>query len=194
MPLGSKAPKKLLTWFPFGRSRFVADGWPSLLTVTKQRLFLSATKAASSGLISVSQPPRPGYSGWDDCLLEALNQSNSFANNLYWLARGEESVSERVREFLRSHANAFWVGIEDGGKFTADLHARLCPGAPKTELLHNPVRPLREQLEAIRLFDIATGTATPAAPPTRAGSHGRFWRRRTDIENQPLNWREEAPV
>ncbi len=131
-----------------------------------------------------------GYSGWDDCLLDALNQSSSFANNLYWLARGEESLSEPVRKFLRSHANAFWVVIEDGGKFMADLHALLCPGAPNTELLHNPMRPLREQIEAIRLFDIATGSARPEATAIAAGEQTE--RSNTDLPEQAEPLRKQV--
>ncbi len=110
-----------------------------------------------------------GYSGWDDCLLQALNQTSSFANNLYWLSRSEISLSEQVREFLRSHANAYWVSIKDGGKFMADLHARLCPGAPNTELLYNPVRPLLEQLRAVTLSDIPAGTSIASASGLDAG-------------------------
>lgn len=99
-----------------------------------------------------------GYSGWDDCLLNALNQTTSFAHNLYWLARGENSLSSKVRDFLTSHPNAYWVPIEDGGKFMAALHSRLCPGARNTELLYNPIRPLIDQLSKVSLSGI---TAAP---------------------------------
>ena len=112
-----------------------------------------------------------GYSGWDDCLLHALKQTSSFANNLYWLARSEDSLSESVQKFLLGCANAYWVSIEDGGKFVAALHARLCPGAPNTELLHNPVRPLLEQLKAVSLSDIPVGTSIPSA--SRPGTDKR---------------------
>lgn len=95
-----------------------------------------------------------GYSGWDDCLLEALNQTKTFANNLYWLARGAESISPRVSEFLMSHSNAYWVEIDDGGNFMAELHSRLCPGAPNTEMLYNPIRPLLFQLGCVDLGGI----------------------------------------
>jgi tetratricopeptide (TPR) repeat protein len=116
-----------------------------------------------------------GYSGWDDCLLHGLSQSSSFANNLYWLARGEDSLSESVQKFLLRSANAYWVNIEDGGKFVASLHARLCPGAPNTELLHNPVRPLLEQLKAVTLSDIPAGTSIVSASGLESGD------RRSDL-------------
>jgi tetratricopeptide (TPR) repeat protein len=112
-----------------------------------------------------------GYSGWDDCLLHALNQTSSFANNLYWLARSEDSLSESVQKFLLGCANAYWVSIEDGGQFVAALHARLCPGARNTELLHNPVRPLLEQLKAVSLSDIPVGTSILSA--SRSGTDKR---------------------
>lgn len=95
-----------------------------------------------------------GYSGWDDCLLDALKQTKTFANNLYWLARGEDSVSDKVREFITSHPNAYWVEIDDGGRFMAQLHGRLCPGAPNTSMLYNPIRPLIQQLECVDLTGI----------------------------------------
>jgi tetratricopeptide (TPR) repeat protein len=101
-----------------------------------------------------------GYSGWDDCLLEALKKTRSFSNNLYWLVRGGEgSISPRVAEFLQEHPNAYWVPIEDGGGFMAELHRRLCPGAPNTELLHDPIRLLRSQLAAVSLEGIASSGA-----------------------------------
>jgi hypothetical protein len=98
-----------------------------------------------------------GYSGWDDCLLEALNQTRTFSNNLYWLARGESSISEGVAGFLNSHANAYWVEIDDGGSFMAELHSRLCPGAPNTEMLYNPIHALLRQLGSVNLFGIQGG-------------------------------------
>ena len=98
-----------------------------------------------------------GYSGWDDCLLEALNQTKSFSNNLYWLARGTDSISDNVGKFLTSHTNAYWAEIDDGGSFMAELHSRLCPGAPNTEMLYNPVRPLLCQLECVNLKGIRSG-------------------------------------
>lgn len=95
-----------------------------------------------------------GYSGWDDCLLEALNQTKTFSNNLYWLARGEDSLSDDVRRFLATHPNAYWVAIDDGGSFMAELHGRLCPGAPNTEMLYNPIHPLLNQLGCVNLGGI----------------------------------------
>jgi tetratricopeptide (TPR) repeat protein len=100
-----------------------------------------------------------GYSGWDDCLLEALNQTKTFSNNLYWLARGAASISENVGKFLASHHNAYWVEIDDGGSFMADLHSRLCLGAPNTEMLYNPIRPLLCQLDYVNLTGIQSGGA-----------------------------------
>jgi len=95
-----------------------------------------------------------GYSGWDDCLLEALNQTRTFSNNLYWLVRGESSISESVVKFLRTHHNAYWVEIDDGGSFMADLHGRLCPGAPNTEMLYNPIHSMLRQLSGVNLSGI----------------------------------------
>ena len=95
-----------------------------------------------------------GYSGWDDCLLHALDQTTSFEHNLYWLARGECALSLRIRDFLFSHPNAFWVNISDGGEFMATLHSRLCPGMAMTELLRNPIRPLCERLGRVDLTGI----------------------------------------
>jgi tetratricopeptide (TPR) repeat protein len=99
-----------------------------------------------------------GYNGWDDCLLEALNQCKTFANNLYWLVRRGSPLSEPVHKFLASHANAYCIEIEDGGVFMADLHSRLCPGAPNTELLYNPIQPLRRQLQCVNLSGIRSGS------------------------------------
>lgn len=98
-----------------------------------------------------------GYSGWDDCLLEALNQTKIFSNNLYWLARGAQSISDKVAEFLANHSNAYWVEIDDGGNFMAELHTRLCPGAPNTEMLYNPIRPLLCQLGCVSLSGVQSG-------------------------------------
>lgn len=98
-----------------------------------------------------------GYSGWDDCLLEALNQTKTFSNNLYWLARSADSISEGVAKFLATHPNAYWVEIDDGGSFMAELHSRLCPGAPNTEMLYNPIRPLLCQLGCVNLAGIQGG-------------------------------------
>jgi tetratricopeptide (TPR) repeat protein len=100
-----------------------------------------------------------GYSGWDDCLLEALNQTKTFANNLYWLARGVHSLSPEVTRFLATHPNAYWVEIDDGGNFMAELHSRLCPGVPNTEMLYNPIRPLLCQLDCVNLTGIQGGGA-----------------------------------
>jgi tetratricopeptide (TPR) repeat protein len=98
-----------------------------------------------------------GYSGWDDCLLEALNQTKTFSNNLYWLARGAGSISDEVAKFLGSHPNAYWVEIDDGGSVMAELHSRLCPGAPNTEMLYNPIHPLLSQLGCVNLSGILSG-------------------------------------
>lgn len=106
-----------------------------------------------------------GYSGWDDCLLEALNQTKTFANNLYWLARRGSALSASVCQFLRSHANAYCVEIDDGGHFMADLHARLCPGAPNSELLYNPIQPLLRQLGCVNLSGIRTGGQSERRSP-----------------------------
>jgi tetratricopeptide (TPR) repeat protein len=104
-----------------------------------------------------------GYSGWDDCLLEALNQCKTFGSNLYWLVLRGGPLSEPVHKFLASHANAYCVEIEDGGVFMADLHARLCPGAPNTELLYNPIQPLRRQLQCVNLSGIRSGSQAERA-------------------------------
>jgi tetratricopeptide (TPR) repeat protein len=98
-----------------------------------------------------------GYSGWDDCLLEALKQTKTFSNNLYWLARGADSITEDVRDFLVTHSNAYWVQIDDADNFMAELHSRLCPGAPNTEMLYNPIRPLLSQLTCVNLAGIQAG-------------------------------------
>ncbi|MCD6049981.1 MAG: lipoprotein NlpI [Verrucomicrobia bacterium] len=98
-----------------------------------------------------------GYSGWDDCLLEALNQTKTFSNNLYWLARGGGSISESVGRFLGTHPNAYWVEIADGGSFMAELHGLLCPGAPNTEMLYNPIRSMLTQLECVSLSGVQSG-------------------------------------
>jgi tetratricopeptide (TPR) repeat protein len=99
-----------------------------------------------------------GYAGWDDCLLEALNQCMTFANNLYWLVIRGTNLSEPVRQFLESHPNAYCVEIEDGDSFMACLHARLCPGAPNSELLYNPIQPIWRQLKGVDLSKIRTGS------------------------------------
>lgn len=113
-----------------------------------------------------------GYSGWDDCLLEALNQTKTFANNLYWLARRGSALSASVCQFLGSHANAYCVEIDDGGHFMADLHARLCPGAPNSELLYNPIQPLRRQLGCVNLSGIRTGGQSERRSPADPGGAG----------------------
>lgn len=102
-----------------------------------------------------------GYSGWDDCLLNALNRVTTFKANLFWLARSETNLSQPVKQFLESHLNAFWVPIEDGGKVMADLHALLCPGMPNTELLYNPTRLLIKQLESVSLEGIPAAEEEP---------------------------------
>lgn len=107
-----------------------------------------AAYLASHGVIVL------GYSGWDDCLLDALNQTKTFSNNLYWLARGSDSISPEVANFLKLHPNAYWVEIDDGGNFMAELHGRLCPGAPNTEMLYNPIRPLLCQLGCVSLTGV----------------------------------------
>jgi len=99
-----------------------------------------------------------GYAGWDDCLLEALNQCMTFANNLYWLVIRGTNLSEPVRQFLESHPNAYCVEIEDGDSFMACLHARLCPGAPNSELLYNPIQPIWRQLKGVDLSKIRIGS------------------------------------
>lgn len=95
-----------------------------------------------------------GYSGWDDCLLDALNQTKTFSNNLYWLVRGKESITPKVSKFLEEHSNSYWVNISDGGHFMASLHGRLCPGVPNTEMLYNPIRPLICQLNCVSLSNV----------------------------------------
>lgn len=102
-----------------------------------------------------------GYSGWDDCLLRALQQTSNFRHNLYWLVRDEASLSPEVSDFLSTHPSAYWVKITDGGEFMASLHERLCPGMRNTELLSNPIRPLREQLEQVVLTGVARETSVP---------------------------------
>lgn len=97
-----------------------------------------------------------GYAGWDDCLLQGLKQTPTFANNLYWLARGEASLTEDVKKFLSSHPNAHWVEISDGGQWMAALHQRLCPRLPNTELLKNPLPFLRRRIEQVDLTNIET--------------------------------------
>jgi tetratricopeptide (TPR) repeat protein len=108
-----------------------------------------------------------GYSGWDDCLLQALNECTSFRHNLYWLCRGEKSLSTEVQKFLLTHANAKWVSINDAGEFMAILHRQLCPGMPMTELLANPIAPLRERLEGVDLSGIL-GMKTAYSAPDKA--------------------------
>ena len=100
-----------------------------------------------------------GYSGWDDCLLQALKECTSFQHNLYWLCRGEKSLSTEVQSFLVNHPNAKWVSINDGGEYMATLHSRLCPGMASTELLANPIAPLRERLRQVDLAGIPSITA-----------------------------------
>jgi tetratricopeptide (TPR) repeat protein len=102
-----------------------------------------------------------GYSGWDDCLLRALKQTPSFANNLYWLARDESSISPEVQQFLESCPNAYWVKISDGGQWMAELHRQLCPGYPFTELLKNPIPVLRRRLEQVALESIKVEAPVP---------------------------------
>jgi len=95
-----------------------------------------------------------GYSGWDDCLLRALHEINSFGNNLYWLARGADSISPKVEAFLCSRPNTFWVPITDGGEFMAALHRRLCPGMAASELLRNPIPFVERRLRHVNLQGI----------------------------------------
>ncbi len=111
-----------------------------------------------------------GYSGWDDCLLRALQQTSSFANNLYWLARSEASLSPEVRKFLCSRPNAYWVEIADGGQWMAALHQRLCPGMPFTELLKNPIPFLRRRLEQVALGSIVAEPPPAANTPDQPAS------------------------
>lgn len=138
-----------------------------------------------------------GYSGWDDCLLRALQQTSSFAHNLYWLARNEASLSPRVSQFLREHPNAYWVQISDGGEFMASLHRRLCPGMRNTELLSNPIRPLREQLQKVVLTGIepekpaggvktsrGEGVASTAKPTTPEEFRRQILQLLLDAENR----------
>ena len=108
-----------------------------------------------------------GSAGWDDCILRALQQAPSFANNLYWLARGDSSISPEIRNFLCSRSNTFWVPIGNGDEFMAALHRHLCPGMPLTELLHNPIPVLQRGLDRVKLSDIQ---APIAAATSRAGS------------------------
>jgi tetratricopeptide (TPR) repeat protein len=126
-----------------------------------------------------------GYSGWDDCLLRALCQTSSFANNLYWLARSEASLSQEVRKFLLDRPNAYWVQIDDGGQWMAALHKRVCPGLPFTELLKNPIPFLRRRLEQVALDSIAP---EPAVSRT-SGSNPLALEASTDEQVTPESFR-----
>ncbi len=123
-----------------------------------------------------------GYSGWDDCLLQALEECPTFDHNLYWCARSEDRLPDRVRRLLAKHsdpARAFFVKISDGGQLFAALHAQLCPGLIQPELLQQPIPLLRRMIEGIDLTGIApyeaksggkadkvTSAAGEAAPST----------------------------
>jgi hypothetical protein len=131
-----------------------------------------------------------GYSGWDDCLLHALEQTSSFSNNLYWLARGEGSLSPKVQKLLCSRPNAYWVEIADGGQWMNALHHRLCPGMPFTELLTNPIPFLRRRLDQVDLGSIVVDkpSVTPlptdqptASPQTDAPSPEAFRRQVVEL-------------
>ncbi|WP_038164671.1 tetratricopeptide repeat protein [Verrucomicrobium sp. BvORR106] len=111
-----------------------------------------------------------GYSGWDDCLLEALNQCTSFSHNLYWLCRGESSLTGPVKDFLLSHPNAYCVDIKDGSEFMSQLHGSLCPGVRYTELLNNPIPFLQRRLEQVDLQGIAAPESSPPDQPPSAAT------------------------
>lgn len=124
-----------------------------------------------------------GYSGWDDCLLAALTQCHSFSNNLYWLARGEDSLGDAVKTFLSGHSNAYWADIDDGGAFMARLHGRLCPGAPNTELLYNPIHLLLQQLRCISLTGIQSGGEAPLSSSVSLGMEKKATRAPSGLDS-----------
>lgn len=132
-----------------------------------------------------------GYAGWDDCLLRALKQTSTFANNLYWLARGESSLTEDVKQFLASHPNAHWVEISDGGQWMAALHRRLCPSMPFTELLADPIPFVRRRIESVDLTNIETEPQESTAQP-QDGSDLWASVRPTDTRPTPEEFRGQV--
>ncbi|WP_043584558.1 hypothetical protein [Geminisphaera colitermitum] len=113
-----------------------------------------------------------GHSGWNDCLISALSDIETFDGNPYWLARDETRISQATRNILDTCSNAYFVQITDANNWMAKLHRHLCPGMPFTRLLQEPIPLLREQIKEINLQDItrskdeSEATASSAKEPS----------------------------
>ena len=82
--------------------------------------------------------------------------------------------------------------IDDGGSFMANLHSRLCPGAPNTEMLYNPIRPLLSQLNCVNLSGIQSGGIKPEKDSAKAASVSDVPHDVETIRLQVMNRLEDA--
>ncbi len=97
-----------------------------------------------------------GYSGWDDAMVEALDECADFDHLLYWCGREPDPLAKgafgpRVPDILRK-PTAFYVQIKSAGHFMARLYSQLVEGPPR--LLLNPIGQIRELLTTIDLKEL----------------------------------------
>jgi tetratricopeptide (TPR) repeat protein len=100
-----------------------------------------------------------GYSGWDDAILQALADCETFDNRLYWcgLEADPRAFGPRVNDILRKPA-ALYVETKGAGPFMAQLCSQLVSGLPR--LLANPIGQLRELLDTIDLKELEAPNPT----------------------------------
>ncbi|MBL4702383.1 MAG: SIR2 family protein [Phycisphaeraceae bacterium] len=99
-----------------------------------------------------------GYSGWNDCCMEALKQCKQFNMNLYWCdIHPVDQAGDRLRtetaNFLKAHQDsAFYVHIDGADEFMQAMHANLGLGGVPPFLV-NPIDSLTRLLEQLNLTE-----------------------------------------
>jgi tetratricopeptide (TPR) repeat protein len=98
-----------------------------------------------------------GYSGWDDVIVEALAECETFDYGLFWCGleadplTNKAAFGDRVADILRKPAT-FYVQTAGAGPFMAQLCNQLVEGLPR--LISNPIAQITELLDAIDLKEL----------------------------------------
>ncbi len=115
-----------------------------------------------------------GYHGWDDAIVNALEECDGFAYGLYWCGRADDPtapgvVGAKVPDILKKRS-ASYVRIGSAGSFVARFFNKVVKGLPR--LIENPIGQVREFLEGIDLSDVGNFTVASKRSEPDALSFG----------------------
>jgi tetratricopeptide (TPR) repeat protein len=110
-----------------------------------------------------------GYGGWNDAMMAALSEADSFDGNLYWCDRHSPDLAADLmappvtRLLERLGDNAFYVQIPDASMLLVALHRGLGLGA-LPEFMVNPFGSVIAELREVDLSDVGTLILVPETP------------------------------